>query len=907
MKQTLHLLVIFLLSIPLLKAQTSQTSFSPEQGEYMLWDHRIDPPPGTAMIRRLSDSSSILWVAVQPDELQKSAPLNSLWKQSPRINEFSPGDYLVKVLDTRGFNPGITWRMIYRNVLLIQIEDKSTFQKVIESNAVVFIDRVHAQPAADSPLRRHDLGVNGIRKLHHNQPALDGEGITVSVKERTIDPEDIDLMGRLFSTGFSDEFISQHATDMGTLVGGAGNTFFTGRGVADKVRLTSATFNSLFPETEAYYSGNSISVQNHSYGVGVENYYGMEAVAYDASSVTDPILLHVFSAGNSGDETASGGNYDGIEGFSNLTGTFKQGKNSIVVTAVDEELVTPVLNSKGPAFDGRIKPELSAYGGEGTSDAAALVSGATALLQEKYGISHQEDLSSSGVKSVLIASAEDIGLPGIDFINGYGNLNLPGAVEVIEQDWIVNGSITSNGTYSAQLTVPDGLSQIRVALCWTDPPANENDFKALVNDLDLKLVDPSDNEVLPWILNTFPHQDSLLLPAVRGIDDLNNIEFITLSDPDPGMYTFNISAGSLSGPQDFSIAYFMEEADQFSWIYPTGSDPQESNNFVYLRWSESYDIPSGELSVAYGTGGWTLLDPAVNLDERFLSIDLMDTVSTMVLRMTIGAQQYISDTIAITPVVQPVVGFVCDDEILLQWMEVEQAAGYELYTIQDGQAVFQQSLTDSLVVLPVSGLNGAEYFQVVPVITGGRTGIRSRAVNYLLQSAGCYITSFLALRSGDEVNLELVVGTNYELDSAWFQKMNADGIVNIPSVDLTGDSLFYSYTDSQIASGLNVYQAFVAYGDGKIAKSEKQSIRNPGNEEVRMFPHPVPAGNSFTIITEEEDTTFEILTLQGISQYLLDISGTEGVFNTIGIKPGIYLYRITKSGRILENGRLLIY
>ena len=70
--------------------------------------------------------------------------------------------------------------------------------------------------------------------------------------------------------------------------------------------------------------------------------------------------------------------------FANITGNFKQAKNVLIVNAVDTTLSINSFNSRGPAFDGRLKPELTAYGSGGTSDAAALVSGISALIHEKY-------------------------------------------------------------------------------------------------------------------------------------------------------------------------------------------------------------------------------------------------------------------------------------------------------------------------------------------------------------------------------------------------------------------------------------------------------------------------------------------------------------------------------------------
>ncbi|MBK7869384.1 MAG: hypothetical protein IPJ74_01215 [Saprospiraceae bacterium] len=50
----------------------------------------------------------------------------------------------------------------------------------------------------------------------------------------------------------------------------------------------------MIPENPKYYDTLNISVQNHSYGVGIENYYGADAAAYDASVINRPELLHIF-------------------------------------------------------------------------------------------------------------------------------------------------------------------------------------------------------------------------------------------------------------------------------------------------------------------------------------------------------------------------------------------------------------------------------------------------------------------------------------------------------------------------------------------------------------------------------------------------------------------------------------
>ena len=116
----------------------------------------------------------------------------------------------------------------------------------------------------------------------------------------------------------------------------------------------------------------------------MENDYGLNAIAFDKSANNNEGLLHVFSSGNSGSATSNSGVYSGITGFANLTGNFKMAKNILTVGAVDSFGNVAPLSSRGPAYDGRIKPELVAFQKNGTSEAAALVSGTALLLQQYY-------------------------------------------------------------------------------------------------------------------------------------------------------------------------------------------------------------------------------------------------------------------------------------------------------------------------------------------------------------------------------------------------------------------------------------------------------------------------------------------------------------------------------------------
>jgi hypothetical protein len=102
-------------------------------------------------------------------------------------------------------------------------------------------------------------------------------------------------------------------------------------GTRAKVRMVRCyffiRFANLLPDPTAALQLHNITVQNHSYGVGIENYYGADAAAYDASLISNPSLVNIFSSGKQWYVVKSNRDLHSITGFANLTGSFKMAKN----------------------------------------------------------------------------------------------------------------------------------------------------------------------------------------------------------------------------------------------------------------------------------------------------------------------------------------------------------------------------------------------------------------------------------------------------------------------------------------------------------------------------------------------------------------------------------------------------
>ena len=218
-------------------------------------------------------------------------------------------------------------------------------------------------------------------------------------------------------------------------------------------------------------------------------------------------------------------------------------KNIITVGAIDNKGNIPAESSAGPLYDGRIAPQLIALGPNGTSDAAAVVSGAIAVMQQVYADSNNQSIpTASLIKAVLYNSAEDIYHTGIDYKTGYGQLNSYASVKAIQQKQYDGSNLAQGASWTKTISVPANAAQLKVTLAWTDSTAMVNNNKALLCDLDLEVQDLSNGTVYkPWVLNATAHIDSLAKLPTRQRDSLNTAEQVTIQLPAAGNYQVKIS------------------------------------------------------------------------------------------------------------------------------------------------------------------------------------------------------------------------------------------------------------------------------------------------------------------------------------------------------------------------------
>ena len=862
--------------------------------------------------------------------------VNHLWKLSPKLRESyfqevlpkEVKQFVIKTSDLDDFLNGtkthqIPLKIIQKytptNCLIVESTCSTILNQIIHLPSVYFIQNQVQLPNVESRVSTMNLNINRVNYLHHRFPNWNGEGQIISIKEPLYDIEDIDLRSKHISNITQDTQTSPHTTNMATIAAGAGNSSILGKGVAWKARLSSTNLVNFFPNESEYYTSTPAYIQNHSYGRSIENIYDIFAQAYDQSAQETPGLLHVFSVGNQGQEISTEGTYQGISGFANITGSFKMSKNSIAVASVDNFGVSDAFVSKGPAYDGRIKPELSAYSLSGSSDAAALVSGLGTIMHQVYQENNPNNiLPSALLKAILIGTAEDIGNIGPDFSSGFGNINARQAIETLQNEHWHEGSISANETQTFTLDIPANSTNLKITIVWNDPAASINSPSALVNDLDMTLNAPSNDQIWqPWVLNSFPHPDSLNRPAQRGQDHLNNVEQITLRTPEAGTYQINIQAFDIpQGPQVYYIVYHWEESNQFLWTFPTQSDPMPFNGerTSIFRWESSYSVNTlGELSVSLDAGqNWQILSDQVNLNQKYYVWNTPDTNTIAQARMKIAQDEYLSDLFSLSSPVDVSVGFNCEDSLLLRWNSIVPAQSYTLYTLGESFMEKQISTQDTFLILQKSQFP-EPYFSIEPEWSSGLVSLRNPTIDINLQGVGCYLSGFsvFTLEEGDQqgegVSLALELGTTYQVQKIDFERQDNNQFISIHSASSL-DSSTVRFIDRSPQEGVNTYRARVFFANGESIVSESQFAYFIKELPLFIYPNPVERTRVLNLLSRNfsgEPIRFRLNNLKGQIVLEQEINTqNEGIF-LLDVQPGIYWYSLI-GNKLYQSGKLLV-
>ncbi len=434
--------------------------------------------------------------------------------------------------------------------------------------------------------------VNEVQASPYN---LDGSGVTAFIYDGArANPNHVDFSGRV--TGIDSTGFSSHSTHVAATVGGdgtaSGGTF---RGMAPAVDILSAGFEwtggGVFlyenpGDIEADY-GLAISmgadVANNSIGsntefngfpCSIQGNYGVTAAVIDEiarGSLGAPITIF-WSAGNE-----RGGNRCDVEGFGDYYSTAPPAgaKNHISIGALNSNNDSMTsFSSWGPTDDGRLKPDMCGpgcqIGGDngvtsannsnngytvfcGTSMSGPTAAGIGALVLQDFRVQFQglPDPASSTMKVFLAHTAADLGNPGPDYQFGYGSIRVKDAVDFMRTGQFTEQMIGQGAVQTFTIDVDNGTPELKFTLSWNDPAGTPNVDPALVNNLDVRAIDPSGGIHHAWTLDQFNPGTN----AVRtGPNVRDNIEQVFVENPQAGEWVIEVIATNVpEGPQLYSL------------------------------------------------------------------------------------------------------------------------------------------------------------------------------------------------------------------------------------------------------------------------------------------------------------------------------------------------------------------
>jgi hypothetical protein len=498
-------------------------------------------------------------------------------------------------------------------------------------------EAVEERPCNDVARLAGGMAVEEVQAL-----GLDGEGEIVAVMDTGLDTGDEeglhpDFEGQVVAAmAYAQEGDWSDPVGHGTHV--AGSIAGTGaasegqyRGMASGARLVvqsvaDATGRLHVPDDmgvaldEAYLIGARI--HNDSWGADVQGAYNLRAQQVDEYVWEHPDLLVVASAGNEGIDGDGDGRVDsgsldspasaknalavGAAESGRLPGSggrtsetyFKRWPSRFPADPIAADLVstppegaTPGLagfSSRGPAADGRTKPDVVAPGTDivsvrsraasstgwgvhpansnyifngGTSMAAPLAAGAAVLVrqwaQRRFGL---ESPSAAALKAALCGGARSLSPgqygegecreipPRPSSAEGHGHIDLEatlrpggGAVAVLHEG-AGEEALATGGEARWAFEITEAGLPLSVALAYSDAPGLPGAEVALVNDLDLRLAAPDGTVYGPG--------------GVPGgePDRLNNVERSDLATAATGRWEVVVSGWNVPvGPQPWAV------------------------------------------------------------------------------------------------------------------------------------------------------------------------------------------------------------------------------------------------------------------------------------------------------------------------------------------------------------------
>lgn len=260
------------------------------------------------------------------------------------------------------------------------------------------------------------------------------------------------------------------------------------------------------------------------------------------------------------------------------------------------------FSGRGPTLSSRLKPDIVAPGTNivsaqsemtantgwgvanqyyqfqgGTSMASPLVAGGVAVVREFFQVGYNHGATAALVKATLLNGAWDMA-PGQygagpaqdvwrrpDIHQGWGTMDLSRTLVNTPTRsnafWEVYPGLHTSQQWQSEIYVAAAGTELRVQLVWVDKPGIEATHGALVNDLDLEVVEPN---------GTIHYGFAGMMGVQR--DRHNNAEGVRLASAPAGRYVIRVRGFNVPmGPQPFSMAVNGNLSNDV--IFRNGFDP----------------------------------------------------------------------------------------------------------------------------------------------------------------------------------------------------------------------------------------------------------------------------------------------------------------------------------------------
>ena len=603
--------------------------------------------------------------------------------------------------------------------------------------------------------RVNNLVNNKIENIH-----LTGEGIKVMVRDDGSVGPHIDFTGRIHQDIALE--IGDHGDGVSGIFAGAGNQDPIVEGMAPGAELYVINYQADFlDKTLSYHQNEGVMITNSSYSNGCNAGYTIETQVVDKMSFENPNLLHVFSAGNSNGADCG---YGAGNQWGNVTGGHKIAKNVLTVANLRLDGTLEESSSRGPAKDGRMKPEISARGTNelstapgngtlvfgGTSAAAPGVAGVCALLYEAYKNKYNQNPESALIKAAVMNTATDIGAPGPDYQFGCGVIDGYRAYKLIQDERFQKLTINQGDLKEFTVKIPAGLPLVKWMIYWPEMESALMAPKALINDLDFEIVDPNGTVVLPWVLDPRPNANTLAAGANRGIDTLNNFEQISISFPAPGDYTVRIKGKYM--PSNTVTCYFLTEMEDklLRLNFPIGGEQFNITEVTQIHYT-AYGQEAIQFNFSTDGGkNWTDLGTSI-AGSRVRNFYIPNNLSSdsCLIEIQQGTQTTRSNYFTITNGVQGFrVSKYCTTEIELSWNGIEKDS-FLIYKLGSKYMEPLKTTANASILLPNDDPRKVKWFSIA-AYKNTALSRRELAIPTPDTLIGCSITQDLALLNASQ-------------------------------------------------------------------------------------------------------------------------------------------------------------